>query len=265
VVIMIGSTGGGPHQGPEPRGLRRTRPDPADRATHLAELAASLHDAGDKQDTGQAVIERALALVPDADWASLTVRARRDSYVTLAASSPEARHADELQYALGEGPCVDAADNADWYRSGSVRDDQRWPRWGPRAAELGVGSLLSVRLVGAHQPVGALNMYAAGDGLFDDNEQIDLALLAGIHAAVAIVSADERDGLHRALSSRHLIGVAQGILMERYELGMDQAFELLRRYSSNLNTKLVELATEVVTTGHLPHLPQTDGSGRQPR
>ena len=59
-------------------------------------------------------------------------------------------------------------------------------------------------------------------------------------------------GLRTALHSRHMIGVAQGILMQLYELNMDQSFELLRRYSSHTNTKLGEVAEYVVANRALP-------------
>lgn len=54
------------------------------------------------------------------------------------------------------------------------------------------------------------------------------------------------------MESRHLIGVAQGILMHTYDLDLDRSFELLRRYSSHTNTKLRDVARHVVDHGRLP-------------
>ncbi|BBE23485.1 hypothetical protein MN0502_23680 [Arthrobacter sp. MN05-02] len=57
--------------------------------------------------------------------------------------------------------------------------------------------------------------------------------------------------LTHALQNRDLIGQAKGILMERYGLTSEQAFELLAVTSSTTNTKLHRVAVELVTTGRL--------------
>jgi hypothetical protein len=72
------------------------------------------------------------------------------------------------------------------------------------------------------------------------------------HAATAINNANLVTGLQTALQSRHLIGVAQGILMSQYDMGLETAFEVLRRYSSHTNVKLRDVATRVVELRALP-------------
>ena len=52
--------------------------------------------------------------------------------------------------------------------------------------------------------------------------------------------------------SRHQIGIAQGILMATYGLTVDQAFDVLRRYSSHRNIKLREVAEQVVRAVGMP-------------
>ena len=61
------------------------------------------------------------------------------------------------------------------------------------------------------------------------------------HAANALGAARLVTGLQNAVHSRHLIGVAQGILMNRYELTLEQSFDVLRRFSSQANIKLRDL------------------------
>jgi len=58
--------------------------------------------------------------------------------------------------------------------------------------------------------------------------------------------------LWQAIDARKLIGQAQGILMERFDLDDERAFEVLRRYSQNTNTKLNEVARALVHTRTLP-------------
>ena len=56
-----------------------------------------------------------------------------------------------------------------------------------------------------------------------------------------------------------MIDRAIGILMERHKLTDDQAFTVLTRTSQNRNTKLRDVADELVTTGLLPDATSTAG------
>lgn len=220
-----------------------------DLARWLAEVAAEQRpvDADD-------LVRRTLVLVADADHVSVTVRTGRE-YTSLAASSEKAARCDARQYELGEGPCLEAALEGDWFHSADVGADPRWPRWGPDAAGHGVHSLLSVRLVDGERPFGALNIYADEPQRFTDRDQVDQALIWAGHAAHVLASARTIDHLQTALASRHTIGVAQGLLMERYGLDEDGAFMLLRRISSHRNEKLRDVATTLVRTRELPDTP----------
>lgn len=73
-----------------------------------------------------------------------------------------------------------------------------------------------------------------------------------VHARIALAAWDAADDLALGLASRSVIGQAQGILMERFSLDADRAFQVLRRYSQDGNVKLVEVARRVVRTGALP-------------
>ena len=59
-------------------------------------------------------------------------------------------------------------------------------------------------------------------------------------------------GLQSAVESRHVIGMAQGVLAVKYGISYEAAFEVLHRYSNDFNTKLRDVATRVVETRDLP-------------
>ena len=65
-------------------------------------------------------------------------------------------------------------------------------------------------------------------------------------AARALATAEESEGLTRALDTRKLIGQAQGILMERLDLTEDRAMAYLMRISQDRNIKLREVARRIV-------------------
>ena len=52
--------------------------------------------------------------------------------------------------------------------------------------------------------------------------------------------------LRTALAHRDTIGMAKGLLMERYDVDADAAFAILRRTSQRSNTKLAKVAAELV-------------------
>jgi GAF domain-containing protein len=229
-----------------------------DRAHQLAQLALELAQAASEADTAAAVIDRARTYVADADAVSITVRARRHRYVTLAATGDLPRHLDQLQYTLREGPCIGVADGSDWFRSGDLGHDERWPAWGPHARSEGINSLLSVALLLDGAPTGALNFYAHAVGAFSTRDDVDAATLYATHAAIALTSTRQVAGLESAVQSRHVIGMAQGILMQRFGLDRERSFQLLQRYSNTANTKLATIAEEIVRTGEMPSLPHTE-------
>lgn len=72
------------------------------------------------------------------------------------------------------------------------------------------------------------------------------------HAAVAMSNEQERQSLRTAVSSREVIGQAQGILMERFRITADLAFRLLVMASQDTNRKLRDIADELTATGQLP-------------
>ena len=58
--------------------------------------------------------------------------------------------------------------------------------------------------------------------------------------------------LQHALASNRTIGVAIGILVERYQLTPEAAFAFLSRHSQRTNRKVYDLAEELIATGNMP-------------
>jgi GAF domain-containing protein len=220
-------------------------------ASFFAQVSQDLMRIGEERPTLQNVVEHAVEVVPACDAASVTLRRRRNRTETVAASSDLARQADQLQYDLDEGPCLEAATTGVSRLSNHLASSEEWPRWGPRAAAIGVNALLGIELSTEDELLGALNLYSARGDAFT-REDIDVAEIYATHATNALTAARLSSGLRTALHTRHMIGVAQGILMQLYELNMDQSFELLRRYSSHTNTKLGDIAEYVVNHRRLP-------------
>ena len=214
-------------------------------ASMLAKVSEELAGERDESVTTARTCELAVELVDGCDHATIALRSRRTRFTTVAASSDLARSVDELQYELEQGPILATASSAEVCHSNDVAADHRWPRWGPAAGDLGVRSLVSVQLVAGRHPLGAMTLYSHRRHAWDEHGY-DQALLFATHAALALDAAQVVTGLRAALGSRHRIGVAQGILMQRHGLSLQQSFEVLQRFSNESNTKLSDVAADIV-------------------
>jgi len=219
-------------------------------ADAFARLAHELHEQESFDDTIEFVVESVPAVV-GCDYASVILARRGNNYEAGAATDPVAEKADRLQIEYAEGPAISACLED---RTLVVRDlptDERWPRWRDGMDEFGVRSALVVRLWTSHATLGALSLYAVRPDSFGTSE-VAVAEILGRHASIAFATARQEESLAEAIDARKLVGQAQGILMERYDLDDRRAFDVLRRYSQDRNIKLHEVARLLVNTRQLP-------------
>jgi GAF domain-containing protein len=205
--------------------------------------------------------------VDGAEHSGIT-RGRRDQYETLAPTGEVVLRTDSIQYELCSGPCVDAVSKNAVFRTGDLREDDRWPDFGWRAYEsTGVLSMLSVGVfLEDEEIVVGLNMYSTTTDAFDDHDEMIGTLLA-THGALAVASAaahERAENLETALKTSREIGVAMGVLMTQHKFTREQAFDLLRIASQHTHRKLADIAVEVADTGTLT-LPEIGKSRRQHR
>jgi transcriptional regulator with GAF, ATPase, and Fis domain len=220
-------------------------------ASYFARLSQELMQQGQEDATVQAVVKRAVDVVPGCEMAGVSLRRKRGRVETVASTDGRVDACDALQYELEEGPCLDAIWQGDTYLANDLRHDQRWATWGPRVADRGMGAIIAVRIADARDAMGALNLYATEVGAFD-RHALDVATVFGYHAANALVSAHVVDGLESSLRSRHAIGLAQGILMQKYGLTVDSSFTVMQRYSNHYNVRLRDLADQIIERQDLP-------------
>jgi GAF domain-containing protein len=216
----------------------------------LADAVREMADEPSVELTLERVVQTCVEAVEHCDMAGVSILAHREIR-TVAASDEALRVIDHLQFELGEGPCYDALRTGEIVASNDLAHDDRWPTWGPAMeSRVGMRSVLSYPLTTNHEPLGALNLYAAREGAFDHGDVFEGEMLAA-HTAVVLASTLKEEQLHQALESRTVIGQATGILIERFGLDSDRAFAVMRRVSQNHNIKLSALARHLVETGVL--------------
>jgi hypothetical protein len=226
------------------------RPSPG-LARELTELARQLHAEHDPHALLEKIVHAAIAEIDGAELAGVTLRdKRRDVVETPVCSDGLVRRIDEIQYETAQGPCLQAYFERQTVRSDDLATDPRWPEFSRQAVNAGVASMLAFELFTDHKELGALNLYARRPNAFDEHDE-ETGLLLASHASIALSTVRSEAGLRQAIDSRDLIGQAKGILMERYKIGSQQAFEMLVVASQRGHRKLREVADHLAATGEL--------------
>jgi GAF domain-containing protein len=224
-----------------------TQPHSPDLAVRMAELARSVASPRSLNDVLAGVTAAAKEFIPGVDTAGVLLVGPGKTFESLAGITELPHELDELQMRFDEGPCRQAALEDVVVRTDDFRHEERWPRYSPACVELGVLSGLSFKLYTADRTAGALNLFSFRPNSWDvDAETTGMVLAA--HAASAILASRQHEQLNSALSTRDRIGQAKGIIMERYNVGDVQAFEMLRQLSQESNTRLVDVAQKVIDT-----------------
>ncbi|WP_344234078.1 GAF and ANTAR domain-containing protein [Kribbella hippodromi] len=220
-------------------------------AEAFARLAVELHDVDGLEETVEAVVEFACQAVECDAAAAALIGADGDAEV-LAMTDPKLSDLFRLQLESGEGPVLTAVRTGAVVSIPQVEAETRWsPVWRKQIAALGIQSALHLPLLVSGRHGAVLSLYREEPGGFDEAD-VAVAHILARHATVAIGTALRDENLSRAVDARKLVGQAMGILMERYGLDGDRAFEVLKRYSQNNNRKLRDVAQELIDTRRLP-------------
>ena len=191
--------------------------------------------------------------IPGAHHACIAV-VTPDGVDIQAATDATADALIRLERSVGAGPCLAAATHRR-FGSGTPVDlsqPNKWPAFTQRAlATTPIRSILPTHLFRTNTASAVLAVYGDTPTAFDTRA---VATTAGYATIIAMpVHAAERDRqFHDALASRDILGQAKGVLMERFSVDADKAFEILRQMSQETNIKVTELARRLIATDHPP-------------
>jgi transcriptional regulator with GAF, ATPase, and Fis domain len=220
----------------------------ADPGTVFAALAEIIYQGSDPSEVYAAICVAATMIVSGCDHASLLVR-RNGRYLTVGASDRIAQRIDDLERAAGDGPCVDAIEDETPQIEPDLTTPSLWRKWAARViAETPVRGAMGFRLLVDRQITGALNLFSDTPNAFDKESAGQATVLASF-ASVAITSighGEDSATLRKGLLSNREIGKAVGMLMLINNISEAEAFNVLRRYSQDLNIKLADVARRVI-------------------
>ncbi|WP_293003652.1 GAF and ANTAR domain-containing protein [Mycobacterium sp.] len=223
-------------------------PTAADPATVFSALAKIIYQGSDSSQVYAAICVAATLVVTGCDHASLLVR-RDGRYVTVGASDSIAQRIDDMERAAGDGPCVDAIEEETPQIETDLTTPTQWPQLAAKmVAETPVRGAMGFRILVDKRKTGALNLFSDTPGVFD-TESAGQAIVLASFASVAInavAQGEDVSTLRRGLLSNREIGKAVGMLMMLHGVDEQEAFNVLRRYSQDLNIKLADVARTVI-------------------
>jgi GAF domain-containing protein len=219
----------------------------------FVEVADSLIDDFDLIDFLQQLSVRCMELINVAA-VGILLADQNDVLQTMAASDEHTRLLELFATQHDQGPCVEC------FKSGAARTNinltdpqvtSRWPKFAPRAAETGfvAANALPLRLRG--RVIGTLALFQTDpDPLSEQDITLaqalaDIATIALLQQRTAANSEIERAQLQHALTSRIVLEQVKGILAERWQVSVDEAFTAFRSYARAHQLQLARLAREI--------------------
>ncbi|MGF0174932.1 ANTAR domain-containing protein [Streptomyces sp. Marseille-Q5077] len=221
----------------------------------FVEVADSLVEDFDVIDLLQRLSARCVELL-DVSAAGILLADAHGELQIIAASDEHTRLLELFALQHDQGPCVEcfrsgtARANIDLLRPGTTAD---WPRFAARARETGYVTTHAIPLRLRNRIVGALNLFQSTPHHLGDDD-IALAQALADVATIAILqqrtleqSQVENSQLETALISRVLIEQAKGLLAERWNIPVDEAFEMFRSYARARHLRLSDLAAQIIS------------------
>jgi len=168
------------------------------------------------------------------------------------ASDPTSERLEELQFTLGEGPCVDAFTTRRPVLVAELDSDamSRWPVYAPALRDAGVRAVFAFPLQVGAARLGVLDVFRAHPGPLS-RIHLGQALTFADLAVATLLDGQERatagaDGLDGAMEYGAELFQAQGMVMIQLGVTLTEALARLRAHAYAEDRRLTEVAADVV-------------------
>lgn len=185
----------------------------------------------------------------------------------VAASNGPGRRLETAESETGQGPCTEAFVLGHPVETADLATESRWPELAAIVAPHSVHAVLGVPVRLGGITVGTLDVYRDRPGTWDESERTALDRVSNIVATILESALAEHEAhelaaqLQYALDYRVVIERGVGYLMARDGVDAVTAFNRLRRAARSTQTKIGDVATQLLETGRLP----TEVDGRRAR
>ena len=218
----------------------------------FAQLADSLVDEFDVIELLTLLSKRCVELF-DAGAAAVLLGDRRGSLQVVAASTEQSRLFELFQLQDSEGPSLECF--ASGIPIGSIdalQAGNRWPVFGTEMLAAGFGSVQAVPLRLRDDIIGTLTLFTPHPVVLP-NDDLQLCQALADVATIAILQNQTSQRhevlngrLQQALDSRIAVEQAKGILSERLDLNMSEAFSRLWDFAGDHHRPLSQVASGIV-------------------
>ena len=217
----------------------------------FVELADTLVNHFDIVDVLHTLSTRCVELF-DVDSAGLLLADQGGTLRVLGSSLEQTRPLELLEVQNQEGPCLDCYHGGAPVVVEDLESDTRWPTFAPEALAAGFHSVHALPMRLRHDVIGAMNLFRRSAGRLN---QEDLAACQALADVATISLLQDRavqearllaEQLQLALNNRVVIEQAKGVLSQRADVDMDEAFRRMRAHARNHNSLLADVAQAVI-------------------
>jgi hypothetical protein len=192
--------------------------------------------------------------ITGADGAGVMLMSGEIPRGSLCTSNTVSHLIEELQYTLGEGPCVDAYQQDKVVTEPDLADPvtRRWPAFTPPVLQAGVRAIFGFPLRVGSVRLGALNLYRDRSGPLSGDQHADALVVADVAArwvleAQAGAPLDTVAGELEAGADFHFaVHNAAGIVSVQRQVSVTEALIRLRAYAFTSDRLLTDVAEDVV-------------------
>ncbi|CAM4079573.1 GAF domain-containing protein [Nocardia ninae] len=245
---------------PPRRGAGRERAEPAGRARFTVDSGSLF--------TGIGTLCATAVRLTGADGAAVAVLSSTSQARELVyATDATAQQIDELQFVIGEGPCLDSYRHAGvelWPDLGNEVAAERWPAFVPDALAIGVRAAFAFPLLGRRLPIGVLELYRSTVGELDSAAQESAAACAsavagtlsanwavrvqkagGVEQAIELSELEERAAAESEFS-RTEVYIAAGMVAVQLAVPSGEGLDRLRAYAYAQRRSIAAVAADIV-------------------
>jgi hypothetical protein len=200
--------------------------------------------------------------------AGIMLVAQGASRGSLSTSDAVSAVIEDLQFSLGEGPCIDACrEGRPVLEPDLVAPERtRWLAFAPPAIAAGVRAVFGFPIRIGAVSLGALDLYRDRPGPLTAEQHADALVLADIAAeTILLLQADASDGevaaeLERNANLHYVVHQASGMVSVQLAVSVDHALVRLRALAFSSGRPLTDLARSVVR-GELRFEPHAEYDG----
>lgn len=161
---------------------------------------------------------------------------------------------EELQFVLGEGPCIDAFRSDRPVHEPDLAEPEivLWPAFTPPALDAGARAVFGYPMNVGQVRVGALNLYCDRAQALSPEQHADALMMADVAAeSLLLMQAQAPPGevaieIDRGGNFQHVVHQASGMVAAQLEVGVDVALLRLRAHAFAVDRPLTEVAKDVV-------------------